>query len=442
MGLFQLKKNSLSYKTTISYLILTVVNVSLFTIMIFENQFDLINQNTSLNSETKSNSIRMKIDAVLADKKEFTTEMLAIVQKELKGVGIYRFSVIKENCEIVADVLDGKIEETKRQADKEEIAGVVKAIQKNNFENKMFYHIIDRANNQIQIYVPVPYGLDKTIVIKALLSLNQRNEKMRNLIIQCVVVAVLVVFIHIISALFLTKAIIEPLKQLADATMQISQGDIKARVNIVRDDEIGELAIAFNEMTVALQRMREQDRGANPLTGLPGNITIAQEIDRRLRDSEQMAVVYADLDNFKAYNDKYGFTRGDDVILYSRDCFVEAAKSMNDKRVFTGHEGGDDFVAVLPYELWEPYCKAVIGFFDHDITQFYNDTDAKNGYIESVSRLGERMRFPLMTISLAIVTNHLRPFSSHVELVTVAAEMKKVAKKMEGSSYAIDRRKA
>jgi GGDEF domain-containing protein len=442
MGLFQLKKNSLSYKTTISYLILTVLNVSLFTIMIFENQFDLISQNTTLNSETKSNSIRMKMDAALSDSKDFTSELFANVQKELKFIGIHRFSIFRENCEVIADAAEGKIESTTRQAEKDEIAGIVKAIQKNSFENKIFYHTIDRANSQIQLYVPIPYGLDKTIVIKAILSLNHYNEKMRSLIIQCVVVAVLVVFIHIISALFLTKAIIEPLKQLAEATMQITQGDIKARVNIIRDDEIGELAIVFNEMTVALQRMREQDRGANPLTGLPGNITISQEIDRRIKDGDQMAVVYADLDNFKAYNDKYGFTRGDDVILYTRDCFLEAVKSLNDKRVFSGHEGGDDFVAVLPYELWEPYCKAVIGFFDHDITQFYNDTDAKNGYIESVSRLGERMRFPLMTISLAVVTNHLRPFTSHVELVTVAAEMKKVAKKMEGSSYAIDRRKA
>ena len=188
--------------------------------------------------------------------------------------------------------------------------------------------------------------------------------------------------------------------------------------------------------------MREQDRGANPLTGLPGNISIAQEIDRRLRAGEDIAVVYADLDNFKSYNDKYGFTRGDDVILYTRDCFQEATKAQNAQGIFNGHEGGDDFVSVLPYSIWEPYCKNIIAYFSHDITQFYNETDAKNGYIDSVSRQGEKMRFPLMTISLAVVGNHLRPFSSHVELVSVAAEMKKVVKKMEGSSYAIDRRKA
>ncbi len=442
MGLIQFKKNSLSYKTTISYLILTVLNVSLFTIMIFENQFDLISQNTTLSSESKSNSIRGKMDALLDGSSDFSPELLAQIQKEVRYLGVQRFTLYRENCEVIADAAEGKIGAVSRMADKNEIAGVVKAIQKNSFENKVFYHVLDRANNQLHIFVPIAYGLDKTIVMRAVLSLSHYTDKMRNLIIQCVVVAVLVIFIHIVSALFLTKAIIEPLRQLSEATMQISQGDIKARVNIIRDDEIGELAIAFNEMTVALQRMREQDRGANPLTGLPGNITIAQEIDRRLKNNEQMAIVYADLDNFKAYNDKYGFTRGDDVILYTRDCFLEASKALADKRIFNGHEGGDDFVAVLPYELWEPYCKAIIGFFDHDITQFYNDTDAKNGYIESVSRLGERMRFPLMTISLAVVSNHLRAFTSHVELVTVAAEMKKVAKKMEGSSYAIDRRKA
>jgi len=410
--------------------------------MIFENQLDLISENTLLESESKSTTIRIKMDGLLAQAQEISPEIIQNIQKELRFIGIKYFALFKEDCSIIAEGADGKILNGSRKATKNEIAGVIKSIQKNSIENRILYHMMDRGTNSISLYVPVSYGLDKTVVVKAIISMHNVSDKMRSLIIQCIVIAVLVLFIHIISALFLLKAIIQPIQELSSATIQIATGDVKARVNIIRDDEIGELAIAFNEMSVALQRMREQDRGANPLTGLPGNISIAQEIDKRLRAGETIAVIYADLDNFKSYNDKYGFTRGDDVILYSRDCFLEATKALSVKGIFNGHEGGDDFVTVLNYDHWEEYCKTVISYFDHDITQFYNETDAKNGYIDSVSRTGEKMRFPLMTISLAVVANNLRSFTSHVELVSVAAEMKKVAKKMEGSSYAIDRRKA
>lgn len=439
--MFRLKKNSITYKATISYLVLTILNVSLFTFMIFENQLDLISENTMLLSESKSTNIRIKMDAILTDKTELTAEVIAAIQKEFRALGIKQFVLFREDCDIINESIDGKTLERTRKSTKQEISCVIKSIQKLSFENRIFYHDMDRPGKVIYLYVPVSYGLDKTVVVKAALSMRSVNDKMKNLIIQCVVIGLLVLFIHIISAIFLLRIIIQPIRELAEATGKIAKGELKSRVNIIRSDEIGALAISFNEMSVALERMREQALGANPLTGLPGNVSIAEEIDRRLGAGEEIAVVYADLDNFKAYNDKYGFSRGDDVICYTRDCFVEAAKSQDSEGVFVGHEGGDDFVSVLPYTLWESFCKGIIGLFDHDITQFYNETDVRNGYIDSISRQGEKMRFPIMTISLAVVSNHMRPFATHVEMVSVAAEMKKVAKKIEGSGYAIDRRK-
>ncbi|OGS37098.1 MAG: hypothetical protein A2293_08490 [Elusimicrobia bacterium RIFOXYB2_FULL_49_7] len=434
-------KNSITYKATISYLVLTILNVSLFTFMIFENQLDLISENTMLLSESKSTNIRIKIDAVLQNQADITPDIIAAIQKEFKYLGIRQFTLFKEDCGIINESVDGKSLTRLRKASKKEISCIIKSIQKLSFENRIFYHDLDRDNQAIYLYVPINYGLDKTMVAKATLSMRSVSEKMKNLIIQCIIIGVLVIFIHLVSAIVLLRTIIQPILELSKATDRIARGELKSRVNIIRNDEIGELAISFNEMSVALERMREQALGANPLTGLPGNVSIADEIDRRIGLGEVIAVVYADLDNFKAYNDKYGFSRGDDVICYGRDCFLEAAKSQKSEGLFIGHEGGDDFVSIVPFSLWEPFCKAVISLFDHDITQFYSDTDVKNGYIDSISRQGEKMRFPIMTISLAIVSNHLRPFNSHVEMVSIAAEMKKVAKKIEGSGYAIDRRK-
>ena len=148
MAHFQFKRNSLSYKITVSYLILTVLNVSLFTFMIFENQLDLISENTLLNSETKSNSIRQKMESVLSSATEINQTVLASVQKELKYIGIMRFSLFEENCNIIADAFDGKIEPSKRKANKDEIAGIIKSIQKSSFENRVFYHMMDRKNNK------------------------------------------------------------------------------------------------------------------------------------------------------------------------------------------------------------------------------------------------------------------------------------------------------
>ena len=95
---------------------------------------------------------------------------------------------------------------------------------------------------------------------------------------------------------------------------------------------------------------------------------------------------------------------------------------------------------VTSYATWEGVCKGIIAAFDSDIKQFYNDTDAKSGFIESLDRQGRRMRFPLMSISLAVASNHYRPCEDHRMVVSIAAEMKKFVKKTEGSTYAIDKR--
>jgi GGDEF domain-containing protein len=186
--------------------------------------------------------------------------------------------------------------------------------------------------------------------------------------------------------------------------------------------------------------MRDEARGANPLTGLPGNLAIAKFIDDSLNAGRVICVLYCDLDNFKAYNDKYGFTKGDEAILYTRDCLVAIAKRKDMKDVFIGHEGGDDFVVVCEFPYWEEYAKSFITLFDRGIYQFYNSVDARNGFIESINRRGERQRFPLMSVSVAVVSNRQRPFRRHAEMIQVAAEVKKYVKSIDGSCYAIDRR--
>jgi GGDEF domain-containing protein len=261
---------------------------------------------------------------------------------------------------------------------------------------------------------------------------------------QCAIIALFILIIHSAFVLLVTRVVIRPLRELLIATEKMSRGNLEVSVPVLRDDEIGQLTHAFNGMSVALQKMRQEARESNPLSGLPGNLTIARQIDKRLQSGTAIAVLYCDLDNFKAYNDAYGFSKGDQAILFTRDCLRKAFDELNIPDGFIGHEGGDDFIAITGFDSWEPCVRRFIELFDSGIPLLYNQSDRANGYLESLDRKGNRQRFPLMTVSVAIVTNQWRIYTRHEEIARTAAELKKVAKKAggaSGSQFAIDRRK-
>jgi len=187
-------------------------------------------------------------------------------------------------------------------------------------------------------------------------------------------------------------------------------------------------------------RRAQQMRDLSPLTGLPGNFRIARELETRVEEDNHFAVVHADLDNFKAFNDHYGFMRGDSVIKFSASTLLEAASENPDPDAFVGHVGGDDFVAVLDPDHVEEFCKVVISRYDDGILDFYDTADALQGYIEVTDRRGERHAFPISSISLGVATNLRRKISSEWEASAVASEMKEYAKRQNGSCYQIDRR--
>jgi len=189
----------------------------------------------------------------------------------------------------------------------------------------------------------------------------------------------------------------------------------------------------------AVLRRTQALRDVSPLTGLPGNFKISTEIEMRIKSGEHFALVHADLDNFKAFNDHYGFMRGDQLIRFSARSLLEAAAEV-DPDAFVGHVGGDDFVAVLRASVAEDFCKAVIRILDDGVLEYYDTVDALRGYIEVIDRRGERHAFPVVSISMGVVTNLIRPISSQWEASAVAVEMKEFAKKRPGSSYEIDRR--
>ena len=179
----------------------------------------------------------------------------------------------------------------------------------------------------------------------------------------------------------------------------------------------------------------------SPLTGLPGNIQIHSELKKRIAKNEKFSVLYLDLDNFKAYNDVYGFLKGDNIIKYTADIIKSVIQEENSEQAFIGHIGGDDFVLVVKGDNIENLCQTIIATFDSRVEDFFNEEDIEKGYIEVENRKGIIEQFPLTSISIGVVICEPGRFQNILEIGEVGAQMKHIAKTGMGSSYAIDRRK-
>ena len=183
------------------------------------------------------------------------------------------------------------------------------------------------------------------------------------------------------------------------------------------------------------------NRRVSPLTGLPGNVQIQAEIKKRFLSKENFAMMYLDLDNFKAYNDIYGFLKGDEIIKFTAKTILRNVHIDEYGDSFVGHIGGDDFVAILANADYEKICQNIIADFDLNITKYFTDEDVERGYIESENRKGILEQFPLTSISIGVVEVDRERFANVLEIGESGASVKHLAKTIQGSTYVIDRRK-
>ena len=183
------------------------------------------------------------------------------------------------------------------------------------------------------------------------------------------------------------------------------------------------------------------NRCISALTGLPGNVQIENELKRRISSRAQYAVLYVDLDNFKAYNDKYGFMNGDEVIKFTSDLIQETVQKHGTKGDFVGHVGGDDFVAIVNLENARKIGRNITKLFDERIGQFYTEEDAMKGYIKVLNRKGKLEKFAIMTITVAMISNKYKKYVTPLEIGEDGASVKKKAKAIEGSTFLEDKRK-
>jgi diguanylate cyclase (GGDEF)-like protein len=187
-------------------------------------------------------------------------------------------------------------------------------------------------------------------------------------------------------------------------------------------------------------RRTERDLEANPLTRLPGNVSILNELSRRLESKQLFAVSYVDLDKFKSYNDTYGFEHGDEVIRETARILIRSVQEAGKPDDFIGHIGGDDFVVVSALESADAICQKIIEIFEKTVPFFYNELDRQKGFILAHDRQGKAQKVPLLSVSIGVVTNEFRKIDHVAQVGEIGAELKGYAKSLERSNYVKDKR--
>jgi diguanylate cyclase (GGDEF)-like protein len=222
---------------------------------------------------------------------------------------------------------------------------------------------------------------------------------------------------------------------------EVRVGDVKWE-NLAVDDYITvphspeELV---RRVRLCLSRM-SRSLDANPLTGLPGNTTILYETTRRIESRKPFSLAYVDIDNFKAFNDRYGYARGDEVLVVTCRLLSTAVSERGGSDGFVGHIGGDDFVVITAPPVMDEICQNVLRRFDLVIADFYDEEDRVRGSIDSLDRHGKREQFPIMTLSVVAISNESRRITHPADISERVSQLKKKAKALQGSNYLRDRR--
>lgn len=231
--------------------------------------------------------------------------------------------------------------------------------------------------------------------------------------------------------------IVDRLRQAARYLGDVVLDERSPREFLVASDSLDR---EIQEMRLKIKDSQQRYLDASPLTRLPGNLAIEQVLKEKMDHGEKFALCYIDLDDFKAFNDKYGYAKGSDLIKMTGEVLYHAKDNHAEKKDFVGHIGGDDFVLITSPDIAEPVCQAIINEFDRRIPEYYPAEDRTRGFIEGIDRYGVKRRFPIMSISVAVVSDVRRSFSSPVEIAKVATEIKDYVKSLPGSNYLIDRR--
>ncbi|MBV5339758.1 MAG: diguanylate cyclase [Deltaproteobacteria bacterium] len=295
---------------------------------------------------------------------------------------------------------------------------------------------LKRAAERVEKAIEVVRSEQKRSLDRKLVAAGEREKHTATRALSLALSGVTLTFL---VAAILVYSFSSSIGKLQKATHRIAAGDFDHDPHIPAGDEIGALSQDFMHMAVRLKELEQLSLDASPLTRLPGNIAIERSINRRLREKSSFAMCYLDLDNFKSYNDRYGYIKASEVLKKTGEVIHEVVKRLNDPDAFVGHIGGDDFVVIIDAKLAKAACQDIIADFDAMVPSYYSEEDRASGAIKGVDRYGVPRIFPLLSISIAALTCQPGNYTTAAEIATAAASVKDRVKKASGSNYIIVR---
>lgn len=426
------------------FLLITGLSLSfifIFTSIQLNNHLDRLNSYNKYRARVGTIIVKTTLEMLLKDihAEEASSGIFEAAIESFSREGVVeKISVISMDGAVVAtnDPLVREFGETKKDIE------TYQDLSQSSGQASWFYSVVNERTKVIDIYIPITLEATTKYIVKLSFSIGNINQAIVDTLVPITITAIAIIIGNLFLGFLLLKTVVWPIEVLNKATKEIASGNLDLKVNIKTNDEIQELGETFNEMTVALKKMKERAENANPLTKLPGNNVIREEIENRIKRGVKFVAIHTDLDNFKSYNDRYGVAKGDEVITFTSHVLENAIKAKGNTGDFLGHEGGDDFFIITTPDKAEAITNEIISQFDTNIKPYYSQEDLNNGYILQMDRRGNPVKFPIMTISMAGVTNQKRAISSYGELTNIAVGVKIKAKQEKNSNFFLDRRVA
>ncbi len=436
-------KLTLQNRITSLIILSSLLFTATFTFIQINNQISSINRYNTYQANLSGAMLKNNLEVAIqqtADPEERAKHLQDAI-KELKASNIIKETILfNREGKIIASTEEKLIGDEANYRDISRWDIFNTDLQENNWLKAE----INRLKHTINIYIAIksdPNG-QLSYIAKSSFPFATAQEALSAVYAPVIITIVIIILVNIVFGYTLSKTILGPIKILNSTTKIIAEGDLSVRTSINTQDELQELGETFNYMTEKLVKMKELAENANPLTKLPGNIVIHEKIEKIIQDNKKFMVIYCDLDNFKAFNDKYGIAKGDEAIKLTADIFKETIRVKGNPDDFIGHEGGDDFILLTTPDKAQEIANYIISAFDREIRSLYNQEDLTQGFIIAHARDNSVKNFPIMTISLAGVTNEHREITSYGKVTNIAAEIKKKAKAIDESTFVIDRRRA
>lgn len=411
-----------------NFILLTLMLVSMTVGLFFTGEVDLINENSLSKIQINSHIIY-----------SYTFNSSSFLTKEditqfLKDRQITDYTIIKNSDFSILDSTRIRYKITPKDYEM-----ITLSLVQNSLQGELFSYAIE--NESIVSYLPALIQ-GEVFTIRIVSSFKGSRERLHKLYRTTIIAIVIMFALFIFFAVRVYYKLFKRLTLIYDSSHEIMNGNYNVFVHDNEEDEIHMLAETFNKMARVINNHVEEALSANPLSGLPGNILIEREIHNRIVNKEDFTVLYIDLDNFKSYNDKYGFQKGDDVLLYTKDVILKIKELLhNDSSIFLGHEGGDDYVIITKASLGLSFAEALANAFDSEINQFYDNSDKEQGFIISTDRDGKKKKFEFVACSIAIVESKNKNIHETAEIIELASKVKKKVKNRpnkKGSGYVLE----